>query len=145
MRIAKVLKRTAIAVCITLFLFVVWIALRWDAPPLRLTRTGTGIMVDVQTWGEYPTTVTRIRLSDVDQSTVVWELVTAEGIPQIHRFMLNPGENRSLLQSRPGIYRVLVPSNSDLFTLEKGHRYRVELWGGGSVLAKRSTIFQFGS
>jgi hypothetical protein len=67
------LKKAAIALCIVMVLLVVWIGLQWNAPPLRLVRTGTKITVDVQTLGEYPTTVNQFRLSDVNQSAVLWE------------------------------------------------------------------------
>jgi hypothetical protein len=39
---------------------IIW--LRWDAPPFRVKRDGDQIVVDVQTFGEYATTVTRFDL-----------------------------------------------------------------------------------
>jgi len=62
------------------------VAGRLDCAPVERTSTaivqrGNDIVVDVQTLGEYPTTVDRIRLSDLNQSTVVWEIATANGTP----------------------------------------------------------------
>jgi len=145
MKTSSRLKRAAIAFCVGFLLLVGWIALRWDAPPLRLVRTRTEITVDVQTLGEYQTTVSRIRLSDINQSAVVWELATANGTPQIHEFTLKPGENPALLESSPGTYRVVVPAGGNLFLLEKARKYRIELWGGSTIFTKRSATFEFGS
>jgi hypothetical protein len=60
------------------------VAGRLDCAPVERTSTaivqrGNDIVVDVQTLGEYPTTVDRICLSDLNQSTVVWEIATANG------------------------------------------------------------------
>jgi hypothetical protein len=131
--IGSKVKRAAIAFCIVLVLLIVWIALRWNAPPLRLVRSSRDIVVDVQTLGEYPTTVNRIRLSDL-QSTVVWEVVTQRGTPQIHDFALKLDDNPALLEAQYGDYRVVTPNGADRFVLRKGVRYRIEVWGGSTVL-----------
>lgn len=70
------------------------VAGRLDCAPVERTSTaivqrGNDIVVDVQTLGEYPTTVDRIRLSDLNQSTVVWEIATANGTPQIPKSVEN--------------------------------------------------------
>jgi hypothetical protein len=75
-QITNKLKITAVAFSIVFVLLSCWMALRWGAPPLRLVRSGSAIVVDVQILGEYPTTVNRIRLSDLSQSAVVWEVAT---------------------------------------------------------------------
>jgi len=137
------LKRAAIALCIVMALLIVWIGLRWNAPPLRLVRTGTEITVDVQTLGEYPTTVNRVRLSDVDHSTVVWEVVPLHGTAQLHDFTLKMGENAAWLDADHGSYRVVAPQGPQRFVHSGGTRYRIEVWGGSTVISKRSATFQF--
>jgi hypothetical protein len=67
---------------------------RLDCAPVERTSTavvqrGNESVVDVQTLGEYPTTVDRICLSDLNQSTVVWEIATASGTPQIPKSVEN--------------------------------------------------------
>ena len=138
------LKRSAIALCIVIALFVAWIGLRWNAPPLRLVRTGNEITVDVQTLGEYPTTVNRIRLSDMNQSAILWEVVTLQGDAQLHEFTLKMGENPALLDPDHGTYRVVTPQGVERFILQRGTKYRIELCGGKSILTRRCVTFQFG-
>jgi hypothetical protein len=108
-----------------------------------LVRTGSEITVDVQTLGEYPTTVKRIRLSERNRSAVVWEVAASDGTPQIHLFTLKPGDNPALLEANSGSYRVVVPVARPLFLLKKGAKYRVEIWGGETFLTKRSATFEF--
>jgi hypothetical protein len=135
-----ILKRAAITLCIVMALSIVWIGLRWKAPPLRLVQTGTQITVDVQTLGEYPSTVNHIRLSEVSQSAVLWEV---QGDAQIYNFTLKMGENPALLDADRGVYRVVTPQGVERFVLRRGTTYRIELWGGKSLLTKRCATFLF--
>jgi len=134
------LKKAAITLCIVMVLLVAWSGLRSNTPPLRLVRTGTEITVDVQTLGEYPTSVNHIRLSDANQSVVLWEV---QGDAQIHKFTLKMGENPALLDADHGAYRVVTPQGVERFILQRGRTYRIELWGGNSLLTKRSATFLF--
>jgi hypothetical protein len=134
------LKKAAIALCIAMMLLVVWTGLRWNAPPLRLVRTGTEITIDVQTLGEYPTTVNHIRLSDVNHSAVLWEI---QGSGQIHNFSLKMGDNPALLDADHGVYRVVTPQGVERFVLRRGTKYRIEIWGGKNLLTKRCATFLF--
>ena len=104
----------------------------------KIVQRGNGTVVDVQTLGEYPTTVDRIRLSDLNQSTVVWEIATANGTPQIDRFMLKADKNPAVLEANSGSYRLVAPTNGSGFLLRKGSKYRIELWGGNTIFTKRS-------
>ena len=136
-------KKATVLACVAIVLLVVWIALRWNAPPLRIVQSRSDIVVDVQTLGEYPTTVYRIRLSDLNQSTVVWEITTANGTPQIDRFMLKADKNPAALEANSGTYRIVVPTSGSDFLLRKGSKYRIEMWGGNTIFTKRSATFQF--
>jgi hypothetical protein len=106
-----------------------------------IVQRGNDIVVDVQTLGEYPTTVDRIRLSDLNQSTVVWEIATANGTPQIDRFMLKADKNPAVLEANSGSYRLVAPTNGSGFLLRKGSKYKIELWGGNTIFTKRSATF----
>jgi hypothetical protein len=66
--------------------------------PLRLVISGNEIVVDVQMLGEYPTTVSRIRFSDLSQSKIVWEVKAERGIPQVHEFSLRPDDSSPALE-----------------------------------------------
>ena len=139
------LNKTIIAVGLSVVLVTSWIALRRNAPPLGLVRTPAQVVVDVQTLGEYPTTVTRIRLTDLNHSTVVWEITADDGRAQIHTLTLNAGENPAKIDADFGKYRVIIPERADHFSLRSGTKYRIELWGGRSVLTRDSAIFDLGS
>ena len=119
----------------------VWIALRWNAPPLKIIRNGPKVTVNVSTLGEYPTTITRIRLSDVRTKAVLWEISADNGEAQIRGFTLIAGENTVHVDADYGSYRVVEPSQSGLFTLNQGIEYRLQLWGAKGVLTERSAVF----
>jgi len=131
------------AVGLGFLLLIGWIAVRWNAPPLRLLKGVSEVVVDVQTLGEYPTTVNRIRLIDLRESKVVWEIVRQSGTPQIHEFSLKPDNNSTVIDAQYGDYRVVAPAGTSHFALGKGVKYRIELWGGESDLTKSSGIFSF--
>lgn len=97
----------------------------------------------MSTLGEYPTTITRIRLSDPHSKVVLWE-IHADGAAQIHGFTLSEGENPVQIDSDHGQYSVLTPSQSANFVLNRGTDYRVEVWGSGGALTKKSAVFRVG-
>ena len=71
------MKRIILVVCISLpVAFVALIATPWifGRPPLTLSTDAAGVItVDVQTLGEYQTTVARIRVVEEKTGAVVWE------------------------------------------------------------------------
>jgi hypothetical protein len=127
-----------------LLFVIVWIVLRWNAPPLRIVGSAAKLTADVSTLGEYPTTVRKIRLSDAGSNAVVWE-VSADGVAQLHRLTLVAGQNPARIDADYGSYRVIAPSSSESFLLREGTEYRLELWGGSGVLTKKSASFHFGN
>ena len=137
----KALRACVAAVCGALVIAAVWIALRWNAPPLKIIRNGPKVTVNVSTLGEYPTTITRIRLSDVRTKAVLWEISADNGEAQIRGFTLIAGENTVHVDADYGSYRVVEPSQSGLFTLNQGIEYRLQLWGAKGVLTERSAVF----
>jgi hypothetical protein len=42
-----------------------------------------------------------------------------------------------------GVYRVVAPQGIERFGLGRGTKYRIELWGGKSLLTKRCATFLF--
>ena len=138
----KVLKIFGVTVCGIALLLVLFVAMRWNAPPLKTISDGSKLSVDVRTLGEYQTTVARIRLSDLSKRAVVWEL-RSNDTAQIRGFLLTPGENAAQIHADHGSYRIIVPSSSSTFLLRKGTRYMLELWGGSTILSKQSKSFSF--
>jgi hypothetical protein len=137
-------KAFLVILCGAVLVSAVWVTVWWYAPPLRLAHESK-IRVDVSTLGEYPTTVTRIRLSNVNSRAVVWELAADNGEAQMHGFTLNEGENASGVDTdtESGHFTVVTPPRSASFVLRKGTEYRLEVWSGRSLLSKRSTVFHF--
>lgn len=66
----KLLRSVVIAVGISTLLLAGWMVLRRNAPPLRVSQAANEVTIDVQTLGEYQTTVNRIRLLDVNRAVV---------------------------------------------------------------------------
>src|SRR6266849_6913643 len=61
--------------------------------PFEIKIKGERAKVDVSTLGEYPTSVSRIRLSEQDSGKVLWELTSGHRSPQIWGFTLRVGAN----------------------------------------------------
>ena len=94
-----------------LLLIGVWVAaeLGCRKPPLRVITTSSGVTVDVQTLGEYQTTINRVRLTDVERRSVVWEIMAQGGTAQFHAFSLVAGSNEALpFEAAHGSYDVVA-------------------------------------
>lgn len=97
-------------------------------PPLRISQQRDVIVLDMQSLGEYPTDVTRVRLTDAATQRVVWEVVGSND-PQLGRIELRAGANPVTIEDvRHGTYRATVPAGP-VFTLARGRSYVVEVWG----------------
>jgi hypothetical protein len=104
-------------------------------------RTSNGVTVDVQTLGEYQTSIARVRLTDVERQSVVWEVFARSRAPQLHEIVLSHGTNRVLpAEVGLGTYNVIVPEGTATFTLESGRNYRIEVWGKGGPPAVASFV-----
>jgi len=98
-------------------------------PPLRVRSSSGGVIVDVQTLGEYQTSVARIRLTDESTHEVVWEVVAKEGTPQIHQIELQRGVNKSTISDvNAGTFQTVVPSANDTFSLTEKHTFAITIW-----------------
>jgi hypothetical protein len=100
------------------------------AVPFEVRVKGDVATVDVSTLGEYPTSVSRIRLSDASHPAVVWEVVAGSRVPQIWGLDLHVGDNPAALTSvfQGRRYRVVVPPGKSFFVLKRRTRYRLEIW-----------------
>ena len=101
-------------------------------PPLRISNVDRGVRVDVQTLGEYLTTVKRIHLTNASTGETVWDLRAAPGSqgPQIWTFTLREGENPAQLTDiQYGRYDVAAPRGRTSFTLARGIEYEVAVYG----------------
>jgi hypothetical protein len=121
-------------------------------PPLHVRQRGAEVLVDVQTLGEYKTTITRIRLSE--KGRIIWEVRAVDSTPQIHTFGLRLGANAlmpilcgggspsSCLGRDESVdFVVMSPSPGTQFSLEPGKEYEVEVWNGRTWLSKASASF----
>jgi hypothetical protein len=98
-------------------------------PPLRISVQERCVVVDMQTLGEYPSDLARLRLTDASTKRVLWEVRGREE-PQVGRVELYVGENPVQLGDvRHGVYDVIAPTNRSTFTLQPTTRYIIEVWG----------------
>ena len=122
------------------FLLAVVIFTRCGRPPLRVVQQGALITIDAQTLGEYPSDVARLRLSDVSNKRVVWE-IRGRNDPQIGKVTFAIGVNRVDVQDvRHGSYDVIKPSRAQTFTIDHGARYSVEAWGRDNEPMTRAIV-----
>jgi hypothetical protein len=100
------------------------------AVPFDVKVDGKVATIDVSTLGEYPTSVSRIRLSQVSNQSVVWELIAGSKIPQIWSLTLHVGENSVALENtfHGRSYKIVHPLHNSTFALKENTRYRLELW-----------------
>jgi len=103
------------------------------ATPFAIDVEGVQAKIDVSTLGEYPTSVSRIRLSERDSGKVLWELASGQRVPQIWDFTLRMGLNPVELvdAAQNHMYQVVRPKGASSFELRKHVAYRVELWNQG--------------
>jgi len=126
-----------------LLITVVSIALSGCSPPLRIKPNEKGVLIDVQTLGEYQTSISRLRLADDRTGKVLWELVAVSEAPQINKVQLSAGANPARIVGRPldRKYRVVTPAGRDTFQLEAGAKYTIEVWGERSWLGPKRASF----
>jgi hypothetical protein len=114
------------------------------AVPFEVRVKGDVATIDVSTLGEYPTSVSRIRLSEASHQTVVWQVVAGSRVPQIWALDLRVGDNpAALTRVFQGLrYRVVFPRGKSLFVLKRRALYRLEIWNS-SGWRRSSQEFSF--
>jgi hypothetical protein len=96
--------------------------------PLKVRATHDKVIVDVQTLGEYPTTVNRIRLTGPGAEPI-WEIRSKSGLTQIWTLTFLPGPNSvDMAETSHGEYIVLIPQPSKTFELKRKTEYVIEMW-----------------
>lgn len=137
------MKRTRVVLIVVAIAFMVIVALGvllYHRPPLRVTVAADVVHVDVQTLGEYPTNVARVRLIDTTTGSVVWE-VQSHGTAQLSTFELTVGENNVAISHVAwGKFDVVTPERST-FTVERKHPYALEVWGTRLAMTKSRAEF----
>jgi hypothetical protein len=113
------------------------------SPPLSVHELNGRLVVDLRTLSDYPSTVTRVRLSENSSGRVVWEIQSASGTPQIWTIELSAGPNATNLPPNVqyGNYSVVAPLNADRFFLQSGIEYLIQVWGESA--AKRPATARF--
>lgn len=112
-------------------------------PPLRVRVMDEKAVVDVQTLGEYPTTITRVRIAEREGGRTIWEIKAKWGTPQIHTLSLAAGANSvDLAEPGAGGYEIVIPRKDPTFSLQRGTDYVVDVWGSSPEGSPRSAIFQ---
>jgi hypothetical protein len=116
------------------------IALVYYRPPLRVATDVASVHVDVQTLGEYPTDVTKVRLMDARTDAVVWE-VRSHGRAQLSTFDLNAGENRvGISHVAWGSFEVVQPRRAT-FEIKREQPYVLEVWGTNLPITRSRARF----
>ena len=109
-------------------------------PPLSVQINESSVQIDVRRLGEYGTSVSRIVLISIDDSSVLWEAVNTEA-PQIPGFELQIGENPPMPKNLTDFgFSCVHPGTSGHFRLDRGVGYRVTVF---SKSGKRSASADF--
>src|SRR5262249_17156760 len=112
-----------------------------DRPPLRVGGSAGSVTIDVQTLGEYLTSVDRVKLTQ--GVTTLWEIKSVSGTPHIWKIVLHVGKNQSAPpEAEYGSYRVLTPVAGNFFELNAGTRYTVEVWAPSGWSSRRTFILE---
>lgn len=109
--------------------------------PLETTVQGNHVEVSVVSFGEYFTSVGKIRLSEAISHTVVWELTPRTGNPGFWKFTLQLGRNPAVFDGIiGGQYRVVVPRGGGSFFLRGDTTYLLEVWNKSGLRCSTARI-----
>jgi hypothetical protein len=112
-----------------------------SAPPLRLQSRQGLLEVGVQTLGEYPTSLSRIEITESQSGQVIWQVLPSGKFFQIHFFELQQGRNLGKLDLFWGDARTVVPRDGQPFFLDPDTEYKVRVCAGEGL--KRCTSLGF--
>jgi hypothetical protein len=115
-------------------------------PPTREFLSDDKLLLDVQTFGNYPTTVTSLRLRETESQRVLWE-AHAGGALRISRVAFSLGQNPGSdhpVEVAEGTLEVTVPPRGVPFFLAAGVRYEVRLCGTSSRVSCVTRKFVLG-
>jgi hypothetical protein len=127
----KKLLKIALVVS-SLLVLALTISLRSGRPYIKVTHDKSSVVIDVQTLGEYPTTVSHLRLKEVSSGNVVFELLPKDRVPQLTTFPLAVGNNSvDIVDAQFGTYGIAAPNIGSTFFLRPGADYDLSIWGTG--------------
>jgi len=111
-------------------------------PPLKLEVIGDSAIVHLETADENQSPVSHVRLKDASSGDVIYEVVADGMAPQVFNFELSVGVNSTqVLAPGKAAYRVIAPQGRRTFSLQRGAKYRLTVWGDSWTSS--STTFEF--
>ena len=115
-------------------------------PSLRVEHGTDSVTVHLETLGEYPTSVGRLLLADVQSGQTIWELRRLKGTPQLWKVAFRAGENPAEPAgvTGGGSFEVVRPQGASSFDLEPGGEYRLTVWSEAGH-SSRTTSFKLES
>lgn len=114
-------------------------------PSFTIHQEQQQVELDFRFLGEYPTSITRLRVTDAASGRAIWELAAEEGYLHVWTIQLRLGANSAAApESFNKAIRVVVPDGSESFTLSAGTEYRVEAWEKRGHRATRTFSFPTG-
>ena len=112
-----------------------------DRPSVKVQASRDTVRIDLQTLGEYPTTISHVRLQNPRTKGAIWEVKTQSGTPQLRGLTFKVGTNPvTLAAPDSGTYKVVIPADSKVFQLVPGENYELEVWKYEQGSPSRVTI-----
>ena len=94
--------------------------------------------MNLSMYGAYPEAVDRIRLSELTNGKVVWELSSGDTVARLHDLTLRVGDNPASIDADYGRFVVIVPADSGWFSLRGGIEYNLEVWNATGSFTRNS-------
>jgi hypothetical protein len=111
-------------------------------PPLKLEMKGNSATVHLETPDENQTPVSHVRIKDDSTGDVIYEVVADGQTPLVFNFELSVGQNTTQVVSfKRNAYRVVAPQGIRTFTLQRGVKYRLTVWGDSWTSTSKSFEF----
>jgi hypothetical protein len=111
-------------------------------PPLKLEVKGYSAIVHLETADENQSPVSHVRLKDTSTGDVIYEVVADGKAPQVFNFQLSVGANSTqVVNPENAAYRVIVPQQGRTFSLQRGVKYRLTVWGDSWTSSSKSFEF----
>jgi hypothetical protein len=96
-------------------------------PSFTIHQKQQQVELDFRFLGEYPSSITRLRITEAASGRAIWDLAAEEGYLDVWTIQLRLGANSAAApKSFNKAIRVIVPDGSDSFTLGADTEYRVE-------------------
>lgn len=109
---------------------LVFLACDLGLPRLHIEHGPGSATVHLESLGEYPTSVGRLLLTDVQSGQTIWDARRSAGTPQLWKISFQAGEN----SAQPvgvvggGSFDIAIPQEAPSFSLEPERKYRLTVW-----------------